>query len=44
MWNIKKQDLEHKERMSKMKILDSLVARQEPLAEYEEALEKNTHL
>lgn len=40
MWSIKKQDLEHKEMLSKMKILDSLVARQESLAEYEEALEK----
>ncbi|KAF3497097.1 hypothetical protein DY000_02055241 [Brassica cretica] len=40
MWSIKQQDLKIKERLSKMKILDSLIAKQEPLADYEEALKK----
>uniref|UniRef100_A0A0D3D637 No apical meristem-associated C-terminal domain-containing protein n=1 Tax=Brassica oleracea var. oleracea TaxID=109376 RepID=A0A0D3D637_BRAOL len=40
MWNIKKEDLAMKEKLSKMKLLDSLIAKQEPLAEYEEALKK----
>ncbi|KAF2544656.1 hypothetical protein F2Q68_00032308 [Brassica cretica] len=40
MWSLKKQDLEVKERLSKMKLLDSLIAKQEPLADYEEALKK----
>ncbi|XP_013639230.1 PREDICTED: glutathione S-transferase T3-like [Brassica oleracea var. oleracea] len=40
MWSIKKQDLALKERMSKMKVLDSLIAKQGPLADYEEALKK----
>ncbi|CDY08944.1 BnaC08g11740D [Brassica napus] len=39
MWDIKKEDLTVKERLSKMKLLDSLIAKQE-LAEYEEALKK----
>ena len=39
MWDIKKKDLAVKERLSKMKLLDSLIAKQE-LAEYEEALKK----
>jgi len=34
MWSIKQQDLKIKERLSKMKILDSLIAKQEPLADY----------
>jgi len=29
-----------KERMSRMKLLESLIAKQEPLADYEEALKK----
>ncbi|KAF2552918.1 hypothetical protein F2Q68_00036442 [Brassica cretica] len=37
MWTIKKQDLEIKERLSKMKLLDSLLGKQEPLQDYEEA-------
>lgn len=40
MWSIKKEDLAIKERLSKMKLLDSLLAKQEPLADYEEALKK----
>ncbi|KAF2616990.1 hypothetical protein F2Q68_00041766 [Brassica cretica] len=40
MWNINTEDLAMKERMSKMKLLDSLIAKQEPLAEYEVALKK----
>lgn len=39
MWNIKQQDLTSKERLSKMKLLDSLIAIQE-LVDYEEALKK----
>ncbi|KAF3571908.1 hypothetical protein F2Q69_00061160 [Brassica cretica] len=38
MWSIKQQDLKIKERLSKMKILDSLIGKQEPIADYEEAL------
>ncbi|KAG2328181.1 hypothetical protein Bca52824_010909 [Brassica carinata] len=40
MWSIKKQDLAMKERLSKMRLLDSLIAKQEPLAKYKEALKK----
>lgn len=40
MWSIKKENLAMKEKLSKMKLLDSLIAKQEPLAEYEEALKK----
>ncbi|XP_048596425.1 uncharacterized protein LOC125578152 [Brassica napus] len=40
MWNIKKQDMATKERLSKMSLLDSLISKKEPLAEYEEALKK----
>ncbi|KAF3525632.1 hypothetical protein F2Q69_00050084 [Brassica cretica] len=40
MWSIKQQDLAMKEKLSKMKLLDSLIAKQEPLADYEEALKK----
>ncbi|XP_048624119.1 glutathione S-transferase T3-like [Brassica napus] len=42
MWSIKKENLAIKERLSKMKLLDSLIAKVQPLAEYEEALKK-TH-
>ena len=40
MWGIKKQDLDMKKRLSKMKLLDSLIAKPEPLAAYEEGLKK----
>ncbi|KAG2282839.1 hypothetical protein Bca52824_054059 [Brassica carinata] len=40
MWTIKKQDLEIKERLSKMNLLDSLLGKQEPLQDYEEALKQ----
>ena len=40
LWKIKQEDLVIKEKLSKMKLLDSLIAKQEPLADYEEALEK----
>ncbi|KAF2570300.1 hypothetical protein F2Q70_00005901, partial [Brassica cretica] len=40
MWSIKKEDFSMKERMSRMKLLESLIAKQEPLADYEEALKK----
>ncbi|KAL1212580.1 Glutathione S-transferase T3 [Cardamine amara subsp. amara] len=38
MWSIKEKDLAMKERLSKMGLLDSLIAKKEPLSEYEEAL------
>ncbi|XP_013617958.1 PREDICTED: glutathione S-transferase T3-like [Brassica oleracea var. oleracea] len=40
MWSIRQEDLAIKKRLSKMKLLDSLIAKVEPLAEYEEALKK----
>ncbi|CAN6879046.1 unnamed protein product [Brassica oleracea] len=40
MWDIKQKDLEVKERLSKMSILEALIAKKEPLADYEEALKK----
>ncbi|KAF3554900.1 hypothetical protein F2Q69_00012000 [Brassica cretica] len=40
MWSIKQEDLTSKRRLSKMKLLDSLIGKQEPLAEYKEALKK----
>ncbi|KAF3569655.1 hypothetical protein DY000_02018402 [Brassica cretica] len=40
MWMLKKENLGMKERLSKMKLLESLVAKQVPLADYEEALKK----
>ncbi|KAF8053313.1 hypothetical protein N665_1433s0003 [Sinapis alba] len=40
MWSIKKEDLAIKERLSKMKILESLLAKEVPLADYEEDLKK----
>ena len=41
MWSIKQHDLlAIKERLSKMSLLDSLLAKKEPLADYEEALKK----
>lgn len=41
MWSIKQEDLTRKERLSKLGLLDRLLAKTEPLAEYEEALKKN---
>uniref|UniRef100_A0A0D3CK84 No apical meristem-associated C-terminal domain-containing protein n=1 Tax=Brassica oleracea var. oleracea TaxID=109376 RepID=A0A0D3CK84_BRAOL len=40
MWNINMQDLAIKEKLSKMKLLDSLLAKTESLLDYEEALKK----
>ncbi|KAG2308560.1 hypothetical protein Bca52824_028308 [Brassica carinata] len=40
MWSIKKEDLAMKEKITKMKLLDSLVNKQVPLDEYEEVLKK----
>jgi len=37
---MKKEDLAMKEKLSKMKLLESLIAKPEPLADYEEALKK----
>uniref|UniRef100_A0A0D3DND1 Uncharacterized protein n=1 Tax=Brassica oleracea var. oleracea TaxID=109376 RepID=A0A0D3DND1_BRAOL len=42
MWRIKQQDLAMKEKLSKMKLLDSLIVKQEPLVDYEEALKKKS--
>lgn len=40
MWAIKQQDLAAKDKLSRMRLLESLVSKKEPLAEYEEALKK----
>ncbi|KAF2552356.1 hypothetical protein F2Q68_00037472 [Brassica cretica] len=40
MWSIKQEDLSKKERLSKIGLLDRLLAKTEPLPEYEEALKK----
>ncbi|XP_013694905.1 glutathione S-transferase T3-like [Brassica napus] len=40
MWSLKKRDLVVKERLSKMKLLDILIAKKDSLADYEEALKK----
>ena len=40
MWSIKEKDLAVKERLSKMGLLDMLIAKPEPLSEEEEALKK----
>ncbi|KAF3518907.1 hypothetical protein DY000_02063320 [Brassica cretica] len=40
MWSLKQQDLVFKERLSKNKLLDSLIAKKGPLADEEEALKK----
>ena len=37
---MKKEDMAMKERLTKMKLLDSLIAKPEPLADYEEELKK----
>ncbi|KAF3508527.1 hypothetical protein F2Q69_00009636 [Brassica cretica] len=40
MWSMKKEDLALKERLSKIKLLDTLIARQGTFADYEEDLKK----
>ena len=40
MWRIKQQDLAAKEKLSKMNMLQSLLGKKEPLADYEESLKK----
>ena len=40
MWSIRQHDLAQKEHLSKMRLLDSLIAKKEPLVEYEEELKK----
>ena len=40
IWTIKQKDMEAKERLSKMSLLESLIGKKEPLPEYEEALKK----
>ncbi|XP_048611780.1 uncharacterized protein LOC106378601 [Brassica napus] len=40
MWSMKKEDLALKERLSKIKLLDTLIARQGTLVDYEEDLKK----
>ncbi|KAF3547937.1 hypothetical protein DY000_02010029 [Brassica cretica] len=40
MWSMKKEDLTLKERLSKIKLLEALIARQGTLADYEEDLKK----
>ncbi|KAJ4917300.1 Uncharacterized protein Rs2_02850 [Raphanus sativus] len=42
MWSIKKEDLAIKEKITKMKLLESLVNKQVPLDEDEEVLRKKT--
>ncbi|KAF3598509.1 hypothetical protein F2Q69_00032966 [Brassica cretica] len=37
-WEMKKEDLERKERLSKLSILDTLLAKTKPLSEAEEAV------
>nr|ACB59212.1 unknown protein [Brassica oleracea] len=41
LWAIKEKDLEVKERLSKMGLLETLIAKKEPLSEFEEALKTN---
>ncbi|KAF2577249.1 hypothetical protein F2Q68_00001848 [Brassica cretica] len=40
MWSLKENDLAGKERLSKMGLLDRLIAKTKPLSEEEEALKK----
>ena len=40
IWEMKKEDLARKEKLTKMKLLESLVAKQGPLPDYEEDLKK----
>ncbi|KAF3522905.1 hypothetical protein F2Q69_00049843 [Brassica cretica] len=42
MWRIKQEDLVIKEKLSKMKLLDRLMIKQEPLDDDEGALKKNS--
>lgn len=41
IWTIKQKDMEARERLSKMSLLESLIGKKEPLHEYEEAFKKN---
>ncbi|KFK24014.1 hypothetical protein AALP_AAs57751U000100, partial [Arabis alpina] len=41
MWKVKKEELERKERISKQKIIDSLICKTEPLTEMEQNLKNN---
>ncbi|XP_048624592.1 glutathione S-transferase T3-like [Brassica napus] len=40
IWKIKQKEIDAKERLSKMSLLDSLIGKKEPLLEYEESLKK----
>ena len=40
MWTIREKDIAAKERLSKMIMLESLIGKTEPLADYEETLKK----
>ncbi|XP_013589562.1 PREDICTED: glutathione S-transferase T2-like [Brassica oleracea var. oleracea] len=40
IWTIKQKEMEAKEHLSKMSMLDSLIGKKEPLPEYEESLKK----
>ncbi|CAN6901438.1 unnamed protein product, partial [Brassica oleracea] len=40
IWTIKQKEMEAKEHLSKMSLLDSLIGKKEPLPEYEESLKK----
>ena len=40
IWSIKKEDLALKEKLSKIKLLETLIAKQGPLADYEETLKQ----
>lgn len=40
MWSVKEKDLEAKERLKKMGLLESLITKKEPLSQFEEALKE----
>ena len=40
VWNVRQEDLSRRERLTKMGLLDRLLAKTEPLPEYEECLKK----
>ncbi|KAG2283529.1 hypothetical protein Bca4012_052187 [Brassica carinata] len=40
IWKIKQKEIDAKEHLSKMSLLDSLIGKKEPLLEYEESLKK----
>ncbi|KAF2598563.1 hypothetical protein F2Q68_00009692 [Brassica cretica] len=40
MWSLKKEDLTMKKELSKIKLLETLIAKEGPLADYEETLKK----